>query len=56
MNEIDLLNYWEHYKAAKDAARVYPVGDPRRVLLETTMNELVSKPLPPVTKNKNDDN
>lgn len=39
-NEILLLSYWEHFKAAKDLALVYPVDHPKRVKLETELQKL----------------
>lgn len=41
--EIQKLNYWEHFKTAKDMALVYPLNDPRRVKIEATMNVLIKK-------------
>lgn len=41
--EIQKLNYWEHFKAAKDMALVYPLNDPRRVAVENEMNILIKQ-------------
>lgn len=34
------FNYWEHFKAAKDLALIYPLHHPKRVAIETSLNEL----------------
>lgn len=41
--DILLLNYWEHFKLAKDLALVYPPEHPKRKLLEQTLSELLNK-------------
>lgn len=38
--EILLINYWEHFKAAKELSLVYPVDYKRRVEIEKTLREL----------------
>lgn len=45
-NDILLFSYWEHFKAAKDIALVYPVDHPKRVALEVELQKL-SKMLHP---------
>lgn len=47
-NEILLFNYWEHFKAAKDLALVYPIDHPKRIALEAELQRL-SKMLNPET-------
>lgn len=43
--EFDILNasYWEHFKASKDLAKLYPVTHPKRVVLMEVINELQTK-------------
>lgn len=43
--ELDILNqsYWEHFKASKDLALVYPVSHPKRQLLLNTINDIQKK-------------
>lgn len=36
-------NYWEHFKASKDLARVLPVDHPKRVAIEKAANEILNK-------------
>jgi hypothetical protein len=39
-NEILLLSYWEHFKAAKDLALIYPINHPKRISLENELKKL----------------
>lgn len=39
-SEIHLLNYWEHFKYAKDISLVYPVGHAKRELIEKAMKDI----------------
>lgn len=41
MNPIDNLNYWEHFKKAKDLALIYPPEHPLRVELQVAMEKLL---------------
>lgn len=34
------FNYWEHFKAAKDLALIYPLNHPKRLVVEKSLNEL----------------
>jgi len=36
-------NYWEHFKASKDLARILPVNHPRRIELDKEMNVILQK-------------
>jgi hypothetical protein len=42
-NEIELANYWEHFKYAKDLAMVYPKDNPTRLRIEKALSELQVK-------------
>jgi hypothetical protein len=42
-NEILLLSYWEHFKAAKDLALIYPLEHPKRVAIENELKILTQK-------------
>lgn len=46
MNEIQLeileFSYWEHFKAAKDLALIYPIGHHKRISLEKEIDKLVT--------------
>jgi hypothetical protein len=39
-NEILLLSYWEHFKAAKDLALIYSIEHPKRVAIENELQIL----------------
>jgi hypothetical protein len=43
MIEILQYNYWEHFKAAKDLARVLPNDHPKIIAVEKSANELLDK-------------
>lgn len=43
MNPIDNLNYWEHFKKAKDLALIYPPEHPQRVELQEVMETLLNE-------------
>lgn len=43
MNEITLMSYWEHFKAAKDLALIYPLEHPKRVAIENELKLLTVK-------------
>jgi hypothetical protein len=40
---ILLLSYWEHFKAAKDLALVYPIDHPKRLAVEKELRILTEK-------------
>jgi hypothetical protein len=42
-NEILLLSYWEHFKAAKDLALIYPINHPKRLAIEAELKVLTEK-------------
>jgi hypothetical protein len=42
-NDILLLNYWEHFKLAKDLALIYPPEHLKRKLLEEVCTDLLNK-------------
>lgn len=42
MIEILEYNYWEHFKMTKDLALMLPIGHPKRVRIEKSLNELQS--------------
>lgn len=42
-NEILLLSYWEHFKAAKDLSLIYPIDHPKRVAIEAELKILTEK-------------
>jgi len=48
--EIQKLNYWEHFKAAKDIALIYPPENLRRIEIEKSLNELQSSINPHAAK------
>lgn len=37
------LNYWEHFKYAKDLALVYHPSHPKRIQVEKILNSLITK-------------
>lgn len=37
------LNYWEHFKYAKDLALVFQPTHPKRVKIEETLNSLITQ-------------
>lgn len=39
--EILLANHLEHFKMAKDLSMIYPVNNPKRLLFEKVLNDLV---------------
>lgn len=41
--EILTASYWEHFKAAKDLAMLYPVEHPKRIAVEKALNEIQSE-------------
>lgn len=41
-SEIVELNYWEHFKKAKDLRLVYPFDHPKLAELENAMNDILS--------------
>ena len=41
--EILLTSYWEHHKAAKDLALIYPIDNPKRKRIEEEMNVILNK-------------
>jgi hypothetical protein len=43
VNEILLANYHSHLSAAKELAMYLPVGHPRRIAVERSMNEIATK-------------
>lgn len=43
MNEILLANYHAHLSAAKELAMYLPIGHPRMVAVEKSMNEIATK-------------
>jgi hypothetical protein len=42
-NEILLMSYWEHFKAAKDLALIYPPEHPQRQKVEAELQLLQQK-------------
>ena len=36
-------SYWEHFKAAKDAALILPINHPKRKILETAVNDIIGE-------------
>ncbi len=41
--EILEYNYWEHFKALKDASLILPLDHPKRKALERSTNEILKK-------------
>lgn len=43
--ELEILqySYWEHFKAGKDLAFIFPPEHPKRIQLEKTINDLLDK-------------
>lgn len=41
--EILLFSYWEHFKAAKDLAQVYPLNHHKRKKVENEMNVIIGQ-------------
>jgi hypothetical protein len=41
--EILLASYWEHHKAAKELALIYPIDNPKRKRIEDEMNVILNK-------------
>ena len=41
--EILLFSYWEHVKADKELARIYPPEHPKRIEINKVINELTAK-------------
>lgn len=41
--EILLMSYWEHFKAQKDLALIYPPDNKRRKQIEATLIDLQNK-------------
>jgi hypothetical protein len=44
MNQIQMLNYWEHVKSEKDFARVLPPDHPLRKKLHEAAQKIISEP------------
>jgi hypothetical protein len=36
-------NYWEHYKHAKDLSFIFPIDHPKRLLLESNLNNMIEQ-------------
>jgi len=36
-------NYWEHYKYAKDLSFIFPIDHPKRLLLESNLNNMLEQ-------------
>ena len=41
--EILNYNYWEHFKKAKDLAKVLPPNHPQRIIIEKDMNDILKQ-------------
>ena len=43
--KLELLqsSYWEHHKAAKDLAFIYPIDDPKRKKIEAELNSILEQ-------------
>ncbi len=42
--ELELLeaNYWEHFKFAKDLSLYLPLNHPKRIKIESELNEMIT--------------
>ncbi len=44
-NKLEILeqSYYEHFKSAKDLAMYLPLNHPKRLLLEVTLNQMITE-------------